>query len=71
MTDVTIISYLLPPNLSFQQSREEPDKRFQRQRGVPRTIGGSVLPQKAATVSSSCLNPVLAEEGLRLFCGFN
>lgn len=28
MTDVTILSYLLPPNLSFQQSREEPDKGF-------------------------------------------
>lgn len=26
MTDVTIISYLLPANLSFQQSRDKEDK---------------------------------------------
>lgn len=28
MTDVTIIIYLLPANLSFQQSREKADKGF-------------------------------------------
>ncbi len=28
MTDVTIISYLLPANLSSQQSREKADKGF-------------------------------------------
>lgn len=32
MTDVTIISYLLPANLSFQQSGEKADKGFRARR---------------------------------------
>lgn len=51
MTDVTIISYLLPANLSSQQSREGQTKVFFSsfsfsQRCRLWTIGGSVLPQK-------------------------
>lgn len=75
MTDVTVISYLLPANLSAQQARGRQKAFFpplHRHRCRLWSIGGSVLPQKDGCQRGRFVRmAALAEEGWRLFLGFN
>lgn len=67
MTDVTITGYLLAANLSSQQSGRKADKGFFPQPGV-QTLADR---WQCATTKRQLLAPALAEEGWRLFFGFN